>query len=269
VNTLVGFLTKIISNRYMIKTMVLRDMKSRYAGAFLGMVWSFIQPLALIGTYYFVFSVVFKARLGAEYGNASFTIWLISGLLPWLFFSEVVSRGTSTVVSNASLITKTVFPSEILPLVTLISGLVNHLITIGILLILGLALGVVKLSFALFLIIPFMLLMGLFALGASWFLSSVNVYLRDVEQVIGIILNLWFYFTPIVYTISRVPERFRVILKLNPVLFIVEGYRAAFIGEINTISLYGSLYALVMCLVVFSIGGFVFRKLKSGFGDVL
>ena len=249
--------------------MVVRDIKSRYAGSILGILWSVLHPAALIFTYYFVFSVVLKIRLGPEFDDANFTVWLISGLLPWIFFSDVLSRSSSVIVNNRNLITKTQFPSEILPLITLISGLTNHLITISLFMLIATCVSAISPSFSMLLILPYTIITCIFALGLAWIISSINVYLRDIEQLIGILLNLWFYFTPIIYPISSVPEKYINLLKINPLFHISDGYRMILLNKLDLLSINGLSYIFVVSIAVLGLGGIIFKKLKGGFGDIL
>jgi lipopolysaccharide transport system permease protein len=123
-----NFLRSVHQNSYMIRSMIIRDMRARYIGSFLGIFWSIIHPLTQLIIYYFVFSVILKIKLRPEYGGTDFSLWLVAGLLPWLFFAEVLSRSPGAVLDQSSLITKTVFPSEILPLAHLGAALINHFI---------------------------------------------------------------------------------------------------------------------------------------------
>ena len=251
----------------MIRSMIIRDMQRRYVGSLLGIFWSVIQPLTQLLIYYFIFSVVFKMRLGPEYGGTHFAVWMISGLLPWLLFAEVMSRSPGSVLDQSNLIKKMVFPSEILPIVTLSAAIVSHLIGMIILIGLLLALGG-AISIKILLIIPYLIALGLFALGISWILSALNVFLRDIGQVIGVVINIWFFLTPIVYTRERVPAALQKLFGLNPMLHVVEGYRAALLGKAE-MDIAGFSYVLMVGTIFLIIGALTFRRLKPTFADVL
>jgi ABC-type polysaccharide/polyol phosphate export permease len=236
-------------------------------GSFLGFFWSVIHPLTQLLIYYFVFAVVMKMRLGPEYGGASFAVWLIAGLLPWMLFAEAVTRAPVAVLDQSNLVKKMVFPSEIFPIVNLVAAMLNHLIGMAILL--GfLALSGYGLSVNLVWIGPYLAVTGLFVLGVSWFLSAVNVFLRDIGQIISVVVNIWFFLTPIIYPTHLVPESVRGLLALNPMLHVVDGYRMAILGRTD-IDGAGLAYVLVAALVVFALGGMTFKKLKPDFADVL
>lgn len=264
---LIHFTRMLYRSSYMIRSMVIRDMRKRYVGSLLGIFWSVIQPLTQLLIYYFIFSVVFKMRLGAEYGGTHFAVWMIAGLLPWLLFAEVMNRSPGSVLEQSNLIKKMVFPSEILPIVTLSAAIISHLIGMTILIVLLLALGG-SISLKIFLIIPYLIALGIFALGISWLLASLNVFLRDIGQVISVVINIWFFLTPIVYTRERVPAVVQKVFLLNPMLHIVEGYRVALLGK-TEMDIAGFSYVLLIGTIILIIGALTFRRLKPIFADVL
>ena len=214
----------------MIRSMVVRDMRSRYIGSFLGIFWSILHPLAQLITYYFIFSVVIKIRLGPEYGGTNFAFWLVAGLLPWLFFADVVSRSPSAVLDQSNLITKMVFPSQILPFAHLVAAMVNHLIAVVIYIAFLLLFGY-GLSIQVLFLLPILLAMSIFALGIAWALSALNVFLRDIGQIVGVFLQIWFFTTPIFYPSHLIPDNLKVLFGLNPMFHVVNGYRAAILGK--------------------------------------
>lgn len=265
--SLLNFLRRIIQNRYMIKSLVIRDIRARYIGSFLGLFWSVIHPLSQLLIYYFVFSLILKVKLGPEYKETHFAIWLLIGLLPWMLFSEVVIRAPGAVLEQANLIKKSVFPSEILSFSHLAAALVNHFIAMTVI---YLFIGFFGVGFSLrnMLFIPYLIGIALLAMGVSWTLAALNVFFRDIGQVIGVVLNLWFYVTPIIYPKEIIPEQFRNLVELNPVVHAVEGYRMAFLGQASP-NLQGLGYLIVTALCLFSMGGLIFKKLKPAFADVL
>ena len=262
-----NFLRSVYVNNYMIRSMVHRNIRARYVGSFLGIFWSIIHPLTQLIIYYFIFSVILKIKLGPEFGGTSFAIWLVAGLLPWMFFAEVVTQSPGSVLEQSGLITKMVFPSEILPLTNLLADLINHLIGVVILIGFLLALGY-GISLNIFLIIPSLLATCVFALGISWMLSALNVFLRDIGQIISVFVNIWFFVTPIIYPRHLIPESFQRLYCLNPMLHTVEAYRVGLLGKTD-INVTGLSYLLLLALVSFVLGGLVFKKLKPAFGDVL
>jgi len=252
----------------MIKNIVERDLKNRYIGSILGFLWTILNPLSQIVIYYYVFSIVLKVKLGDEYQNVNFAMWLVCGLLPWMMFGEVMGKVTNVILDNANLITKTVFPSEILPFSTLCSGIINHLIALILVFIFGLAFSVIKISVVTPIFLVYLFCMLMFILGLGWILASLNVFIRDIGQFIGIVLNLWFYWTPIIYPIKAIPGKYWFWLKINPVYHVVEGYRASLLS-IGSFPIKGMIYLFVVSLFTFLIGGIIFKKLKYSFSDVL
>ncbi len=251
----------------MIRSLVVRDIRSRYAGSFMGFFWSVVHPLMQIILYYFIFAVIFKVRLGPEYGGSNYAFWLIAGLLPWLFFSETVMRAPRTVIEQASILKKTMFPSEIFPIVNLVAAMISHLISVIILIVFFIFSGY-GISIKILLLFPYMLMIVIFTLGLSWILSALNVFVRDIGQVIGVVVNIWFYLTPVVYQSRYVPVRLQTVFRLNPMLHAIEGYRSAFLGK-GDIAFTGIFYLLAISIIVIVIGAFTFRRLKPAFADVL
>ncbi len=264
---MVLFTRMLYQNSYMIRTMVIRDIRARYTGSFLGFFWSVLHPLTQLILYYFIFSVVLKMRLGPEYGGTNFALWLITGLLPWMLFSEAVGRAPGAVLEQSNLVKKMVFPSEIFPLVHLTAAVVNHFIGIAILLGFLVAFGY-SVSPKVVMVVPYLLMVGALILGIAWILSALNVFLRDIGQLIGVFMNIWFFLTPIFYPRHLVPQSVQGLYSLNPMLHVVEGYRAALLGK-GEIDVAGLSYLLLLSLLVFGAGGLVFKKLKPAFADVL
>lgn len=260
-----SFARKLWLQRHLVWNFVLRDLKARYVGSFMGFFWSVVHPLVLLVCYSFVFSVVLDVR---PYGSAvdNFALFLFCGLLPWLYFQETLSRSCGCIVENGNLIRKTLFPSEILPLSLALSNLVTHLIGVSILILVLLFLGLI--SWTVLFVPVYLVLLFLISLGLGWLLAALQVFLRDTAQVVTVLLVFWFWFTPIFYTVELVPESFRFFFRLNPLAAIVEGYRRALLDQ-STPS-WSSLLLLLACgVLLFSIGGLVFRNTKREFADVL
>lgn len=265
--SLLNFLRKILQNRFMLRNLVARDIRARYTGSFLGLFWAFIHPLTQLAIYLFVFSIVLRVKLGPEYGGINFAIWLMSGMLPWLFFAEVVGRSPGAVIEQASLIKKTVFPSEILLVAHVAAALVNHFIMLGILLAVLAATGL-WFGWAILWLPLYLACVIFLALGLAWIVSSVNVFLRDAGQVLAVVLSIWFFLTPIIYPMELVPAGFKPLLAANPLLYPVQGYRMALLGR-EPFDPIGLALIAGLGLGVLALGGLVFKKLKPAFADVL
>lgn len=247
--------------------MVKRDLAQRYRGTAIGVVWSVIQPLFMMALYTFVFAVILKVKFGANGSTTSFALYLVCGLLPWLAFSEGLTRCASVVIDNANLVRKVVFPLEILPINVVAAALVSQIIGTAILLGACLAMGIGA-SWT-WLAIPVMLIPQiLWTLGLGWLLASIGVYVRDVGQIIGMGLTTWVFLTPIYYPATAIPARFRFLLDANPMATIVEGYRSLILdGTLPPLAMLGatSLAGLLVCIL----GHAWFFKTKRGFADVL
>ncbi|WP_165671825.1 ABC transporter permease [Metapseudomonas otitidis] len=259
-------LNNIARHRSMIQAMAMRELQSRYIGTLGGMLWAFAHPLAIVVVFYFVFAVGFRAQAPVD---TPFILWFVCGLAPWFFFSEVLQSITHSITSNTHLVKKTVFPTEILPLVHLASGLIPHVIFLSVLLVVMLLYKVPllpeRLLFIYFLICNCALLLGL-----GWLLSALQVFYRDIGQALTILINLWFWSTPIVWSPQIMPPAIAEWLVYNPMNYIVQGYRGALIFS-STSWPPISQTAVFWCitLVVLFLGAFVFRRLKPEFADVL
>jgi lipopolysaccharide transport system permease protein len=262
-----SFLGKLYTQRGLIRNFVVRDLRTRYVGSFMGFFWSVIHPVVLLISYTFVFSIVFGMRPLPDTGTTSFPLFLFCSILPWLFFQDTLQRSSTVLIDNANLVTKTLFPTEILPLVVMLSGLVNHLIGFAILLaIIFFTIGTVSIYI---LLVPlYFLCLMLFTLGISWLVSSLNVFVRDISQILSVVLTFWFWFTPIFYTPDRFPASLLFLLRWNPLAHVVIGYRDCLLRmqmpNLRILSL-----LVVLSVAVFALGGVFFRHMKREFVDVL
>lgn len=264
---LANFLRKIYVQRSLIRSFVVRDLKARYIGSFMGFFWSVIHPIVLLVSYTFVFSVIFGVRPLPDTGTTSFPLFLFCSILPWLFFQDTLQRSSTILIDNSNLVTKTLFPTEILPLTVALAGLVNHLIGFAILLVI-IVFTIGKISVFILLVPVYFLTLMLFTLGIAWLVSSLNVFVRDISQVLSVILTFWFWFTPIFYTTDRFPPRLLSLVKWNPVAHVVMGYRDCLLRmrmpDLGTLALLA-----VVSFAVFAVGGLFFRHTKREFVDVL
>ena len=257
----------LIVHRKVIGTFVRRDIRGRYVNSVLGLAWAVIQPLSLLVLYTFVFSVVLGIRLGRDTSTTGFAFYLFCGMLPWLAFAEGLTRSTSAIVDHAHLIKKVVFPSEILPAYVVASALVTELIALGIFVVVA----------SVFYQPPGWTLLGLpvviafqvmLTLGLGWFLASLNVFLRDIGQGLGLALTLWMLLTPIFYPPDMVPPRFRWVLGWNPLHYLVQAYRDVLLD--HRLPALSHLVALgTIAVAAFLAGSWFFRRSKNAFIDVI
>ncbi|MBL8234895.1 MAG: ABC transporter permease, partial [Bryobacterales bacterium] len=215
-------------SRSLIASMVQRDILARYRGSFGDALWTLLYPLLLMTTYFFVFGVVLQTRFGADQSRTGFALYFLAGMLPWLQFSEPATRATFVILEHRVFVKKLVFPVSILPVNQAIAGLVTSLLATAIFLIaLVLARGAVPVTA---LALPLLLIPQiLFTLGICWFLAATGVYLRDLAQVIGLLLTLWFFLTPICYPETSLPAALAPLLMKNPMFQFVRGYREIFL----------------------------------------
>jgi lipopolysaccharide transport system permease protein len=253
-------------NRALIRTMVRRDILSRYRGSFGDVLWTLIHPLLLMATYFFVFGIVLRTRFGADQSTFGFGFYFLAGMLPWLAFSEAVGRSPYVVLEHRNFVKKLVFPVETLPVNLALAGLVTQAFAIGVFTILLAARGTLP-STVLWL--PALLIpQFLFTLGLCWFLAALGAYVRDLGQVMGFLLTLWFFLTPICYPETLLPPGAREILAGNPIYMLVRGYRAIFLeGSAPDGAILWKLW--LVGGIAFLTGHAWFYKLKKNFADVI
>lgn len=261
--------TGLWKNRELIIQLTWRDIVSRYKGSFLGLLWAFLLPIGTLAVYTFVFGTVMQSRwgTGGPESKVEFALTLFAGLIYFQLFTESTNAACFLIPQNVNYVKKVVFPLEVLPLVTLLSTLVRTLISILILLI---GLAVFKRSIpptailAPIIFVPLMML----TLGLGWFLCSLGVFIRDIGQFIGIILNVLFFLTPIFYPSSRLPPSFQWIARANPLASIVEDARRVLIQ--NSAPDWHQWLIVTLCsAVIMQLGYAWFMATKKGFADVL
>ncbi|HKE27802.1 MAG TPA: ABC transporter permease [Bryobacteraceae bacterium] len=254
-------------NRGLIRVMVRRDVLGRYRGSFGGSLWTVINPLLLMLTYYFVFGVVLQSRFPGDPSRAGFVLYFLAGMLPWLAFSEAVGRSPTVLVEHRNFVKKLVFAVETLPANLVVSGLVSEFFAV--ILFCGFLL-VIRHSVPLTILwLPVLLVPQiLFTAGVSWFLAALGAFVRDLGQFIGFLMTIWFFITPICYPEDSLPPEARAILFKNPIYVLVRGYRAIFLESHRPE--FGPLWQLwVIALVVFVAGHAWFYKLRKSFADML
>lgn len=250
---------EIYKYKEMLKNLTTYDLRTRYRGSFLGFLWTFLNPLMLLSVYYLVFSTVM--RINIEY----YFLYMFIGLLPWTMFQTSILIGVNSIVTNANLIKKIYFPREIIPISVVFSGVINYL-------------------FGLIILIPFLFLLDLdilriilwfpivvitqsmFTLGLIFTLSALNVYYRDIGHVVSIFITAWFYFTPIVFPVSMIPQKYEYIFNLNPMKFYTDIYHNIFYYNQNP-----STTTVVLCLLIavaiLILGWIIFSKLELKFAE--
>jgi len=255
-------------NRSLVRNLVIREVVGRYRGSALGLLWSFFNPVFLLTVYTFVFSVIFKARWGTGGGSkAEFALVLFSGLMLYNLFAECVNRAPTLILNHSTYVKKVVFPLEILPWVIYFSALFHMLVSFIVWLLFSFVIfGFPPVTVVLF---PFLLLpLTLLAMGFSWLLASLGVYLRDVSHVVGIMTMALMFLTPIFYPISAIPDAYQTVLYANPLTFIIEQARNLLIFG-TTIEYVGFISLSVVSFFISWLGFAWFQKTRKGFADVL
>lgn len=246
--------------------MAKREVKSRYVGSFLGFLWTFVHPVVMVTVFWIVFSYGFRAR---PVQNVPFVVWLSAGMAVWFVFADTFNGSAAAVVENANLIKKTLFPSQILPVVKIVSGYIAH--GVFLLVLLGL-ITFQKMAFSLYFLqsLYYLFCMTILVLGLGWTVSALNVFIRDVGQIVNVVIQVGFWVTPVFWNINVMPHGMKNIFKLNPMFYIVQGYRESFIYFFPFWRHpYQTAYFWCVTLCILFVGATTFRKLKPQFADVL
>lgn len=245
--------------RELLKTSIHKEIRGKYKGSFLGILWSFVSPLLMVLIYAIVFPFILRVQ------EENYLIFLIVGIIPWTFFTNIINYGVTIVLRNANIIKKVYFPREILPISVVTSGLINFLISCLIILIFVLISGV-GLSWHIFLLPLIIIVQYVFSLGLVFILSAVNVYIRDAEYIMNFVVMMLFYATPIVYSITLIPSKHQWILYLNPMTTIINSYRDIFCYH-QMPNLLGLLMVGIFSVLFSIIGYGIFKKLEKGFAE--
>jgi teichoic acid transport system permease protein len=262
---------ELLQNRQLIWKLAKNDFKTRYAGSYLGIVWAFVQPVITVLLYWFVFTIALPSRAVAVKGDIEipYILWLIAGIVPWFFFSEALSNGTNALLEYNYLVKKVVFKISILPIIKIISALFVHcfflLFTVGLFACYGYYPDLYTLQ-----VFYYSACMFIFVLGLCYITCSIIIFFRDLGQIISIALQVGIWATPILWNISTLSPRLRILFKLNPMNYIVEGYRDSLIDKIwFWENFYSTAYFWILTMCVFAFGAIIFKRLKIHFADVL
>ncbi len=261
------FVHNLIVGRSLIYQLVRRDFEQRYVGSIAGWLWGIIHPLTLLAVYTFVFQYAFGIKLDPAAVTDIYPLYLFCGMLPWMLFSETLQRSATSLVDNANLLKKSVFPSETIPLSIFLSGLASHALA------LVLAIGATAIwagtwSPMLWILPLYLVLLALFSVGLAWIIAALQVYLRDTAQVLTVVLTAWFWLTPIFIEESRMATLLPGVMAWNPLTYFVRSYRDTILGgQLPALADVGAMagFGVASCVV----GGLFFRHAKRGFADVL
>jgi lipopolysaccharide transport system permease protein len=249
--------------RQLLYFFIWRDVKVRYKQTVLGGVWAVLQPLLTM----VVFSIFFGRLAGISSGAVPYPVFAYSALVPWMFFANAVSQASSSLVQQERLISKVYFPRVLIPVATVLSGLIDFAIAFCVLIALQIYYGIVP-GAAVMLLPLFIVLATVTAVGASLWLSALNVLYRDIRYVVPFLMQFWLFLTPIAYPSSLVPERWQPLYALNPMAGVVEGFRWALLGERTSLS--GMLIVSSMIVVGLALSGMLyFQRTETTFADVV
>jgi len=247
--------------REFLKTSIKKEFRGKYKKSFLGVLWSFLNPLFQLLVYALVFPFILKN------GIENYTMFLFVALMPWTFFNSTLLQSAASIVVNGGIIKKVYFPREILPISTTTSNLLNFLIT-GIIVIIALLISGIGIGPSIIVLPIIIIIQYILQLGMAFILSAITVYIRDVEYLMNVIMMLMFYLSPIVYSPDMIPDKFLPLFKLNPMFHIISYYREIlYYKQIPNIG--GIILLFVISIVILIVGYSIFRKLEKRFAEEL
>ncbi len=246
---------------------VKREFTSQYKRSILGIVWSFIQPVFLFITYTFVFSEILQIKFKGNRNSIDFAFYLFCGIISWMAFHEALTRSANSIIENPNLVKKVVFPLEIFPVVASLTSLIHFFIGLAILFLGSL---IVNQSFHWTFILMGILLIPQFFLmaGLGWFLSGAGVFIKDMNNILGMVLTMWMVLTPIFYPSEIIPQKFQFMMNLNPMKVFIDSYRnVLFMGTIPHIGNF--IFASLFAVGIYILGYYWFMKMRPFFADMI
>lgn len=258
---------ELYQSRRLIWKLAKNDFKKRYAGSYMGAVWAMVQPVVTVAMYYVVFELVMPGTSRTD--EAPFVLFLTAGLVPWFFFNEAWNNGTNALREYDYLVKKVVFKISILPVIKVIAATFIHAFFVIVLLVVAALYGYYPSVYTLQ-IFYYSACLFVFVLGLSFMTCAIVVFFKDLSQIINIVLQIGIWATPILWDIDGLPQRWVTIVKINPLVYIVEGYRSSiYRHEWFFQDFFSTMYFWIATVVMFGIGAAVFRRLKVHFADVL
>lgn len=258
---MISYLKNIIFYKDLLGNLTSNEMKLKYKNSILGILWSYIYPLMMIVIYNFAFKIILRMTID------NFALFVFIGLIPWNFVQASISQSTNSIINNQNLVKKIYFPRAIIPLSVInanfITMIISHIILFG-------AMFVYHVDFtASLLVLPILwIILYLVVAGISLVLSSITVKYRDVSHIVDVVFMAWFYLTPVIYSLSMVPEPFNKIIQLNPITNLIELFREVLL-EGKFPDLINILFTFSYAVVLFAVGLFIFYKREKNFGEEL
>lgn len=267
----VSIIQDIVTNTGLIKELAKNDFKKKFAGSYFGILWAFVSPIVTICVYWFVFTFGMRGA-GQDVNGYPFVLWLIAGLIPWFLFSEILTSGTNVFVEYTYLVKKIVFNISILPVVKIVTATVIHLFFVLLMLIVFACFGYFPTVYAVQ-IIYYMIALWLFSAACVYITSAIVVFFKDLTQVVTIFLQVFIWITPIMWQDTQMLGEHPVvaqIIRLNPMYYIVLGYRDAMINKVWFFERPEmTIYFWVVTILLFVAGTGIFRRLRPHFADVI
>lgn len=248
--------------KYLLFQLTMRSIKERYKQSIVGYAWVLINPLIQLLIYSFVFSIIFRFPTG----DIPYSIFLFAGLLPWIYFQTSLSTASMVLVDNSNLLKKVYFPREVLPYSVILAKAVDFFFA-ALLLVIFMIFYQVPLHLSVIYLIPLFIIQILLMTGISFFISAANLFYRDIQYVVNLLLFMWMFLTPVVYPLSLVPQKYVWLYKLNPMVGVIEGYRSALFNfpfDTGTI-----IWSALISFLIFIIGFIFFKKTEKVFADIV
>lgn len=267
INRTKNFLKDIYDKRSILYELAKRDFQRQYMGSYLGFVWVYLQPLLFVSVLYLIFTMGFKS--GSSEHGVPFSVYLIIGMIAWFYIAENLNAGAAIIRQYSFLLKKIDFRLSMLPIVKLMSSSIPHFFFIFIALIIATLNGIYP-TFYILQVIYYFIAMFMLLLGVGWLTSSTNIFVPDIAKFIGVVVTFGFWLTPIFWDLAKVPEQYQWIVKLNPAVYIVEGYRDSIVNHIGFWEKpFDTLYFWTFTGLMLWSGIKVFKKLRPHFAEVV
>ncbi|MBQ7943851.1 MAG: ABC transporter permease [Lachnospiraceae bacterium] len=259
-------------SRHLIWKLAKNDFKTRYAGSYLGRIWAFVQPVVTVVLYWFVFDYIMNAKKEflSQGIDVPYLLWLMAGLVPWFYFSEAINNGMTSLLEYSYLVKKVVFKISIIPIIKIIAATFTHLFFVAFMLVVYFVYGYEP-SIYLIQLPYYTFCMFMIVLAISYSTCAIVIFFRDLTQIVSIALQIGMWATPILWNINRFENPIvQTIIKINPIFYIVNGYRSAMYEQTwFWQDFYSTMYFWIVTVVLFGVGALIFRRLKVHFADVL
>ena len=263
---------ELYQNRRLIWKLAKSDFKKRYAGSYMGAFWAMVQPVITVAMYYVVFTILMPQKQGIASGgelDVPFVLFLTAGLVPWFYFSEALTSAMTALLEYNYLVKKVVFKISILPIIKIIAATFIHAFFVIVLLLIACFYGYYPSLYTLQ-VFYYSACMFILVLAISYTTCSIVIFFRDLQQIVNILLQVGMWATPVLWNINQFSEEIQMLVKINPLVYIVEGYRSAVYGkQWFWEDFYSTVYFWIITIVLFGIGALIFKKLKIHFADIM